>query len=152
MWNMNCVSSRSTRGRPVILLVLVGFILFMLSNYLSARFQFNNVLNDFRLKTMLDSLCISFYIYVRRLVSNTISIVTRRVSQEIVTLPEHPSSPLVFMVRVARSLAVCVIFYRSLFVLFLLPLCCLSFFDLRLLITPLVSLSFFLMFVLHVII
>ena len=152
MWNMNCVSSRSTRGRPVVLLVLVGFILFMLSNYLSARFQFNNVLNDFRLKTMFDSFCILFCIYLRILVSNTISIVTRRVSQEIVTLPEHPSSPLVFMVRVARSLAVCVIFYRSLFVLFLLPLCCLSFFDLRLLITPLVSLSFFLMFVLHVII
>jgi hypothetical protein len=101
---------------------------------------------------MFDSFCILFCIDLRILVSNTISIVTRRVSQEIVTLPEHPSSPLVFMVRVARSLAVCVIFYRSLFVLFLLPLCCLSFFDLRLLITPLVSLSFFLMFVLHVII
>ena len=41
-------------------------------------------------------------------------------------------------VRVTRSLVLCVRFCRSLFVLFFLPLCCLSF-DLRILITPLVS-------------
>ena len=51
------------------------------------------------------------------------------------------SSPPVFSgVRVARSLNVCVVFCRSLFVLlyfFFWPLCCLSFFDLWILITPL---------------
>ena len=43
---------------------------------------------------------------------------------------------------VARSLIFCAMFCRSLFVLlsfFFWPLCCLSFFDLRILITPLVS-------------
>ena len=42
----------------------------------------------------------------------------------------------------ARSLLFCVVFYSSLFVLlsyFFWPLCCLSFFKLRILITPLVS-------------
>ena len=60
----------------------------------------------------------------------------RRVSiveQELLTLPEHQSSPPVFCgVLVARSLASCVVFCRSLFVLlyfFFLPLCCLFFID-----------------------
>ena len=47
-------------------------------------------------------------------------------------------------VRVSRSLAFCVLFCRSLFVLlyfFLWPLCCLSFFDLRIIITLLTSSS-----------
>ena len=46
------------------------------------------------------------------------------------------------VVRVTRSLVFCVVFPGSLFVLlsfFLWPLCCLSFFDLRILITSLVS-------------
>ena len=61
----------------------------------------------------------------------------------IVTHTEHLSSTSVFDgVHVAQSLFFCVIFCRSVFVLFFWPLCCLSFFDLRLLITPLVS-SFF---------
>jgi hypothetical protein len=65
----------------------------------------------------------------------------------------NPSgSPQVFSgVHVARSLVFCVMFCRSLYVLlsfFFWPLCGLSFFDLRILITPLVSwplccLSFF---------
>ena len=39
--------------------------------------------------------------------------------QELLTLPEHLSSPPVFSdVRVARCLIFCVVFYRSLFVLF----------------------------------
>jgi len=50
-------------------------------------------------------------------------------------------------VRVARSLVFCVVVYcRSLFVLlsfFFCPLCCLSFFDLWIFITPLVSLKYF---------
>ena len=63
---------------------------------------------------------------------------TRRlplVEQELLTFPEHRSSPPIFSgVRVTRSL-VC----RSLFVLlyfFLWSLCCLFFFDIRILITP----------------
>ena len=52
-------------------------------------------------------------------------------------------SPLVFSgVRVARSLVLCVMFCRSLFILlffFFWPLCRLSFLDLRILITTLVS-------------
>ena len=57
--------------------------------------------------------------------------------------PENLSSPPVFSeVRVNRSLVVCVIFCRSLFVLLpfiVWPLCCLFVFDLRILITALVS-------------
>ena len=53
--------------------------------------------------------------------------------QELHTLPENLSSPVVFCgVRVARSLVFCVVFCRSLFVIlyFLFwPLCCLFFFD-----------------------
>jgi len=45
------------------------------------------------------------------------------VKQELLTLPEHLSSPSVFSgVRVTRSLALCVMFYSSLFVLFLLAI------------------------------
>ena len=55
-----------------------------------------------------------------------------------VTLKINLSSPLVFRgVRVIWSLVLCVLFCRSLFVLlsfFFWPLCCLSFFDLRILI------------------
>jgi hypothetical protein len=64
----------------------------------------------------------------------------RRVSlveQELLTLMEHIRSPPPFSgVRVDRSLVLCVVFYRPLFVLlsfFFLPLCCLSF-ELRILI------------------
>ena len=42
-------------------------------------------------------------------------------------------------VRVARSLVLCVVFCKSLFVCFIWPLCCRFLFDLRILITPLVS-------------
>ena len=66
------------------------------------------------------------------------------VEQELLTLPEHLSSPPVFSgVRVTRSLVLYTcMFCRSLFVLlyfFFWPLCCLFFFDIRILITPLVS-------------
>ena len=64
------------------------------------------------------------------------------VEQELFTLPEHLSSPPVFSgVRVTRSIVLYVMFCRSLFVLlyfFFWPLCCL-FFDIRILITLLVS-------------
>jgi hypothetical protein len=63
--------------------------------------------------------------------------------QELFTLPEHPSSPPVFSgIRVTRSLVLYVCFCRTLFVLlyfFFWPLCCLFFFDIRVLIAPLVS-------------
>jgi hypothetical protein len=66
-----------------------------------------------------------------------------QVEQELLTLPEHLSSPSVFnRVRVTRSLVLCVMFCRLLFVhlsFFFWSLCCLSFFDLKILITPLVS-------------
>ena len=71
--------------------------------------------------------------------------VTRRVSlmeQELLTLPVHLSWLPVFSgVRVTGSLVLYVMFCRSLFVIlyfFFRPLCCLSF-DLRTMITPLVS-------------
>ena len=52
--------------------------------------------------------------------------VTRRVplvEQELLTLPEHLSSPLIVSrVRAVWSLVFCVVFCRSLFVLFLLPM------------------------------
>jgi len=70
-----------------------------------------------------------------------VHVLTRRVSlveQVLLTLPDHLSSPPVFSgVRVTGSLVFC----RALFVLlyfFCWPLCCL-FFDIRILITPLVS-------------
>jgi len=72
--------------------------------------------------------------------------VIRRVSlvgPTLLTLPEHLSSaPVVIGVRVTRCLSFCVLFCRSLFILlsfFIWPLCCLPFFDLWILTTPLVS-------------
>jgi len=80
------------------------------------------------------------------LITGFITRLTRRVplvEQELLTLPDHPSSSPVFNgVRVTRSLVLCVWFCRSLFVLlyfFCWPLYCLFFFDIRILITPLVS-------------
>ena len=67
------------------------------------------------------------------------------VEQELLTLPKHMSSPPVLSgVRVTRSLVFMCMFCRSLFVLlyiFFWPLCCLFFFDIRILIHPLVSSS-----------
>jgi hypothetical protein len=54
--------------------------------------------------------------------------------QELLTLPEHLNSPGFSGVRVTRSFVL-----LSLFVLFLLAIVCLSFFDLRIMITSLVS-------------
>ena len=71
--------------------------------------------------------------------------VTQRVpllEQELPTLPEHMSSLPVFSgVRVTRSLVLCVCFvdHCLTFFFFSWPLCCLSFFDLHILITPVVS-------------
>ena len=63
------------------------------------------------------------------------------VEQELFTLPEHMSSTPVFSgVRVTRSLVLCVCFVDrclSFCTFFFWPLCCL-FFDIRILITPLV--------------
>ena len=80
------------------------------------------------------------------LITDFVKKLTRRlplVEQELLTFPDHLSSPQVFSgVRVARSLVLCVMFCRSLFVLlslFFCLLCYLSFLDLWILITPLVS-------------
>ena len=66
-----------------------------------------------------------------------------RMGQELLTILEQLSLSLIYNgVRVARSLVFCVVYCRSLFVLlsiFFWPLHSLPFFDLRLLITPLVS-------------
>jgi hypothetical protein len=63
------------------------------------------------------------------------------VEQELLTLPEHLSSPPIFSeIHVTRSLIVCVYFVDcclSFCTFFFLPLCCLFFFDMRILITPL---------------
>ena len=74
-----------------------------------------------------------------------VSIVINTWSRKLLTLPEHLRSPSVFSwVRVARSLVFRVMLCRSLCLSFCLcsflpPLCCVSFFDVRLLITYLVS-------------
>ena len=69
--------------------------------------------------------------------------ITRRVplvEQELLTLPEHLSSPPVFCgARVARSLILCVWFVDRCMSFFCWPLRCLPFLDLRILITRLVS-------------
>ena len=79
------------------------------------------------------------------IITGFLSRLTRRVSlveEELLTFPEHLSSAPVFIaVRVTRSLALCVCFVErclSCCLFFLWPLCCLSF-DLRILITPLIS-------------
>jgi hypothetical protein len=64
------------------------------------------------------------------------------VDQELLTLPEHLCSPPVFSrVRVSRSLVlgVCFIYHCLSFCTFSLAVCCLLFFDLWIMITPLVS-------------
>ena len=75
------------------------------------------------------------------LITRYVTVVMRQVSlveQELLNLPEHPSSLPVFSgVRVARFLVFWIVFCRSLFVPFLLY--CVSLFDLRILITLLVS-------------
>ena len=75
------------------------------------------------------------------LITGLVTRLTRQVplvEQELLTLPEHLSSPPIFSgVRVTRSLVLCVMFCWSLFVLlyfFFWPLRCL-FFDIRILIT-----------------
>ena len=80
-----------------------------------------------------------------RLITGFVTRLTRRVplvEQELLTLPEHLSSHPVFsgVIRVTRSLVLCVMFCRSLFVLlyfFFQALYYLSFFDLQILVTSL---------------
>jgi hypothetical protein len=65
------------------------------------------------------------------------------VEQELLTLPEHLSAPRFFSgVRITRSLVLNVCFADpclSFCTFFFLPLCCLFFFDIRIVIAPLVS-------------
>ena len=65
------------------------------------------------------------------------------VEQELITLPEHLKSPSVFSgVRVTRSFSITCMFCRLLFILlyfFIWPLCYLFFYDIRIMIAPMVS-------------
>ena len=62
------------------------------------------------------------------------------VEQELITLLEHLSSPPIFNgIHFTRSLVLCVCFVERCLSFFFWPLCCLFSFDLRVLITPLVS-------------
>ena len=81
-----------------------------------------------------------------RLITGFVTRLKRRVplvEQERLTLPEHLSLPPVFSgVRVTRSLVLYVCFVDrclSFGIFFFWPLCCLFFFDIRILIFPLVS-------------
>jgi hypothetical protein len=83
---------------------------------------------------------------VSAIVRLNFGIVTRRVplvEQELLTSLQHPSSsPVCSGYRVTLTLDLCVMFLKSLFVLlsfFVWSLCCLSFYDLRIFITPLIS-------------
>jgi hypothetical protein len=77
------------------------------------------------------------------LITGFVTRLTRRISlveQELLTLPEPLSSPHVFSgVRVTRSLVLCVCVVDRYLYIFCWPLLCLFFFDIRILITPLVS-------------
>ena len=77
------------------------------------------------------------------LVTGFITRLTRRVplvEQELLNLPEHLSStPVLIMIRVTGSLVLCVCFVDRCLSFFFWPLCCLFFFDLLILIPPLVS-------------
>ena len=111
-----------------------------------------NLVNRYRISVLeMTTICSTWrkhFVFFPYSLLNTgfVTRVTRRVplvEQELLTLPEHLiSSPDFNGVYVAQSLAWCVVFCRSLFVLysfFFWPLCCLSSFDLWILITPLVS-------------
>ena len=118
---------------------LIWILLMMIQHYV---INFVYVTNDHRYVPLVVSTCRFFSR------SWLITRVTRQVSlveQELPTLLEHLSSLPVFReVHVAPSLVFCVMFCRSLFVLLYFifwPLCCLSFFDLQILITPLASSS-----------
>jgi hypothetical protein len=83
------------------------------------------------------------------LITGFVARITRRVTlveQELLTFPEHLSSPPVFSgVRVTRSLVLYVCFVDrclSFCTVFSWRLCCLFFFDIRILIAPLVSSNF----------
>jgi hypothetical protein len=118
---------------------LIWILLMTIQHYV---INFVYVTNDHRYVPLVVSTCRSFSR------SWLITRVTRQVSlveQELPTLLEHLSSlPDFREVHVAWSLVFCVMFCRSLFVLMSFifwPLCCLSFFDLQIMITPLASSS-----------
>ena len=77
------------------------------------------------------------------LITGVVTRLTRRVplvEQELLTLPEQLSSPPGFIgVRVTRSLVLCVCFVFVVCPFSVWPLCCLFFFDIPILSTPLVS-------------
>jgi hypothetical protein len=86
---------------------------------------------------------------IHDLSTGSVTRLTRRVplvEQKLLILPDHLSSPPVLSgVRVTRSLVLFVCFVDRCLSFFLWPLCCLFFFDLRILITPLVYFKLFVM-------
>ncbi len=71
---------------------------------------------------------------------NALMLPLQFLEQELLTPPEHLSLPTVLNgVRVTRSLVLCVCFVDRSVSFFVSPLCCLFFFDIWILITPLVS-------------
>jgi hypothetical protein len=102
------------------------------------RYGISCVTNDHRYVPLVNLPVLSSFMTYHR----DITKLTRRVpqvEQELLTLPEHLFLlPVCSGVRVTRSLVLCVCFMDRCLSLFILSSCCLSF-DLRNLITPLVS-------------
>ena len=74
----------------------------------------------------------------------TLYLLPKDLEQEFITFPEHLRSPLVYSgVHVTRSLVVCVCFVDRCLYFFSRPLGCLFFFDIRILITTLISETLF---------
>jgi hypothetical protein len=114
-----------------------GFFLVTLKSSLRKVYNRNHdLVNRYEISVSHVTTCVPLVVSTSRsfphsrLVTGFVTRVTRRmplVEQKLLTIPEHLCSPLVFSgFRVARSLFFCVLFCRSLFVLFL-SLCCLSF-------------------------
>ena len=110
--------------------LLWGFMFYLCYLYL---FKYTGVQHDFHIRWCSCRLTVAWRV--------------SHVKQELLTTPEHLNSPPVYSgVCIARSLVFCATLCRSLFVFlsfFFWPLYSLSFFDLRLLITPLVSSNLF---------
>ena len=116
------------------------FIVYYLCSFLNVRIIYNTKAIVFCVSSILDC----SFSFLQGLFKNTPSqhIVTELYKNlfYISNFTEH-AKPVFSGVRVTRSLVLCVCFVdrNCPFVLFLWPLCCLFFFDLRILITPLVS-------------
>ena len=120
-----------------------GFLLFKLKSWLGWPLWNICVTNDHGHVPPVVSTTRSFPHSWR--ITGFVTILTRRVplvEHELLNLPEHLSSPPILVRSCYSIFSFMCMFCRSLFVLlyfFFCPLCCLFFFDIRILITPLVS-------------